>query len=489
MSNKDLINRVVYASKWSSVTEIMSKIVAPITHMALARILAPDAFGVVVTIQMVISFAEIFADAGFQKYLQQHQFCSDKQQKECTNVAFWTNLFLSLLLWLIIILFRDKIAVLLGNPDLGIGLSIACVCIPLASFSSIQMAVFKRNLDFKTLFIRRIVSLLIPFIITIPLALWLKNYWALIIGNIVINLSNTILLTIKSPWKPSFFYKLHYLKEMYSFCSWMLLDSILVWMTGYLDIFIVGSKLGNYYLGLYKTSMTTVAQFTSLITVAILPVLLPTLSKIQDDIPKLRMMLLKFQKYCAIMLLPLGTGIWLYSNFITEILLGPQWKEAAPFIGLWGLLEVIVVIFSRFSTVVYPAIGKPKYAVIAQCQYLVFFIPAIIIAVGYDFQTLYYVRSFIRLEGPLFNLILCYILIKQSPIKVLLNIAPEVLGCFIMILMSMLLKLVGDSCIWQLFSILICIITYFSTIMIFPSERKSLVIIKSMVFEKSKNKI
>lgn len=45
--------------------------------MILARILAPEAFGVVATIAMIISFAEMFTDAGFQKYLVQREFKDD----------------------------------------------------------------------------------------------------------------------------------------------------------------------------------------------------------------------------------------------------------------------------------------------------------------------------------------------------------------------------------------------------------------------------
>ena len=74
MSNNNLNNKVLSATKWSGITEIAAKLVSPITTMVLARLLAPDAFGVLVTAQMVISFAEIFTDAGFQKYLIQHEF-------------------------------------------------------------------------------------------------------------------------------------------------------------------------------------------------------------------------------------------------------------------------------------------------------------------------------------------------------------------------------------------------------------------------------
>ena len=59
--------------KWSSITEIVAKLIQPITNMILARILAPEAFGVVATINMIINFADMFTDAGFKKYLVQYE--------------------------------------------------------------------------------------------------------------------------------------------------------------------------------------------------------------------------------------------------------------------------------------------------------------------------------------------------------------------------------------------------------------------------------
>ena len=53
---EELNKKIVTATKWSSVTEIAAKLVAPVTTMLLARILTPDAFGVLVTVMMVISF-------------------------------------------------------------------------------------------------------------------------------------------------------------------------------------------------------------------------------------------------------------------------------------------------------------------------------------------------------------------------------------------------------------------------------------------------
>ena len=140
-----LNQNVINATMWSSLTEISSKLIAPITTMVLARLLTPEAFGVVATVTMIISFTQLFSDAGFQRYLIQYEFKNDDEKYKTTNVAFLSNIVLSILLWIIIIFFKDSLAVVVGNPGLGNVIAIACVSIPIAAFSSIQMALYKRS--------------------------------------------------------------------------------------------------------------------------------------------------------------------------------------------------------------------------------------------------------------------------------------------------------------------------------------------------------
>ena len=466
-----LNNKIASATKWSAITEIMGKLVAPVSNMVLARLLVPEAFGVVATLHMVIAFAEIFTDAGFQRYLIQHEFKDEDDKDKSTNVAFWSNLVMSFVLWGVIAIFNKPLAAFVGSPGLGHVLVIACVTIPLAAFSSIQMALFKRSFDFKTLFWRRLAQLLVPLCVTIPLAFWWRNYWALVVGSIVTSLVNAILLTVKSNWRPRRYYSFARLKEMFSFCSWTILDSVLVWATSYVDIFFIGRALNAYYLGLYKTSLTTVGQFTSLITASVLPVVLPAISRLQDDIPEMRKTLLRFQKYTAVLLLPIGVGIFMFRDLVTMVMLGGQWMEAAPFIGLWALMEVVTVVFSRFCSNVYPAIGKPRVSVLSQMLHLIVLIPAVIISGSYGFRALYVTRSLVRLEGVLVNLVIVYILIKQSPWKMFLNIFPEALSCVAMAGVAWELLRVNDGMVMSFVWIAVCALAYFAILCVFPQDR------------------
>lgn len=473
--SKNLNSKIVNGTKWSAFTEILAKLVTPITSMVMARLLTPEAFGVVATFSVIISLADIFSDAGFQRYLIQHEFADDEERDRSTNVAFWSNLVLSFFFWGLIIIFRNSLAELVGSSGLGVVLVVTCASIPLTGFCSIQIALFKREFDFKTLFWRRLVAILIPLFVTIPLAFIWRNYWALVVGSLAGNVANAILLSVKSNWKPRRYYSFALLKEMLSFCLWSLFDSFLVWATCYIDMFFIGKYLSAYHLGLYRTSISMVGHIISLITAIVMPVVLPALSRLQNDIPEMRRMLLKFQKTTGLIIIPLGFGIFMFRNLITEVMLGDQWGEAAAFLGLWGMMEAVTIIFSRFCSPVYPAIGKPRVSVIVQILHVVVLIPAVIISGQYGFEPLYITRTFVRLELVLVNLIAVYITIKQSPWRMFLNVLPEFVCTAIMCVVAYLLLLINDSVALSFIWVFICIGIYFlSLYYLFPQERVSL---------------
>lgn len=469
MSNKSLDTKVATATKWSGITEIAAKLVAPITTMVLARLLTPDAFGVMVTAQMVISFAEIFTDAGFQKYIVQHEFKDDNDKYKSTAVAFWANLIMSLVLWAGICIFANPIARLVGCDGNGIVIAVSCICIPLEAFSSIQMALFKRDLDFRTLFWVRIIGILIPLLVTVPLAFATKSYWSLILGMIALNFTNALIFTIKSKWKPRWFFRIQLFKEMFSFTMWSMLEAISIWLTSYVDIFIVGTMLSQHYLGLYRTSMSTVGQITSIITAATTPVLFSSLSRLQNNREDFNAMFFKFQKLVGILILPIGMGIFLFSNLITKILLGYQWMEASSFIGLWGLTSAITIVLAHYSSEVYRSIGKPKLSVLAQWLHIIVLWPVLLFYVNKGFEALYISRSLVRLELVLVQLLIMAVIVKMNVAKMFTNILPSVIAASSMLLIMLLPS--SESMLMQLLYILICICIYFAVILLFPEER------------------
>ena len=457
-----LQSQTANATRWSSITEVASRLVLPLVNMVLARLLTPDAFGVVATITMIVSFAEIFADAGFQKYIIQHKFTGSIELNQCTDVAFWTNLSVSSFLWLIIYVFSEPLATLVGNPGLGNVVAIAAFSLPMYAFSSIQMARFKRDMDFKSLFFVRMMSVLVPLFITIPIAILTSSYWALIIGTLASNLANAIVLTIRSNWKPKFYFSFDQLKGMFFYSWWILLESVTTWMSSYSDTFIVSISLSAYYIGIYKTSMVTVNQIMGLIVAAASGPLFVALTRLQNNKSELVSTYNDYMTSLAFLIFPLSAGIWLYKDFITMVLLGDQWVEASNFIGLWGLMSSITLVLGTFANGLYNAIGKTFLSFSVSLVNLILMVPILIWATPKGFDCLYISRSLLRVVFVLTQLMAMYFILHYPVFDLLKRIIPVAVPTLIMSGCAYGLRIVSQSIIWNFISIIICIIIYFA---------------------------
>ena len=472
---QDSLNQKIgQATKWSSLSEIAAKLVAPITNVILARLLMPEAFGVVATLTMVVSFAELFTDAGFQKYLVQHQFPDKEQLELSTNVAFWTNFVLSVFVWLGIVCFATPLSNWTGVPGCEKAISAMAFEIPLLAFSSIQMARYRRDFDFKNLFIVRILTALVPLVVTVPLAFVFKSYWALVAGTLARDVVNAVILTARSKWKPKFVFSFSVLKEMLSFSLWTMIENVSIWLTGYIGTFVVGNMLDSYYLGLYKTTISTIASYLGLVTTATTPVMFSAMSRCQDDKNALLEVFFRFQRMVAMLLFPLGFGMFVYRNLVTQILLGSQWMEAADFIGMWSLMSAITIVFSHYNSEVFRSKGKPKLSVLVQVLHLIVLVPALIWSAGVGFRELTVVRTLVRLQLILVSMIVLRMLVGVRFIDVLKNVWPSLLSAVVMAGAGILLRMVWDHMIWEFATVVICVGVYAVTLLVLPAGRRQL---------------
>ena len=468
MMADELSKKASSAAKWSLVTEVVVKLISPLTQIALAHILAPEAFGVVATVTMVTSFADMLSDAGFQKYLIQHEFEDEPHLYRSANVAFMTNLFVSLALWLLVGVFSEPLAALVGNDGLGIVLTVACASLPLTALSSIQLAIFHRRFAFKELFVVRVAVALVPLVVTIPLALLGFDFWSLVIGTIIGNLVNALVLTIKSDWKPSLFYSLAELREMISFSAWTLLEQSSIWLTSWMGTLIVGSLLSSYYIGLYKTSISMVNTGMGIITSATTPVLFAELSRRQGDEESFQSAFFRMQEKVALFVVPLGFGIFLYRDFVTVLVLGPQWSEGSLMFGLWALSSAVVIPIGYYASEVFRAKGKPKLSFASQVVYLMIMAPVTYYAATLDFESFALYSSMLRLVAIGIDMFILKAFLKFPVGKMIARLLPIFVCSGMMVVAGWALASFGAPTI---VGIIACVVVYALCCEVFPSTR------------------
>ncbi|WP_281674675.1 lipopolysaccharide biosynthesis protein [Veillonella tobetsuensis] len=463
--------KVVAAAKWSLITEILAKLITPVTNIILAHILAPTAFGILATIMMVISFAEMLADAGFQKFLVQYEFESEDEKQKNVSVAFISNIVLAIVLWLIIIIWRDELAILVGNEGLGFPLAVMGAMLPLGAFSSIQMAMYRRSFNFKFLLSIRMITIITPLFISIPMALAGFDYWSLIAGLLAAHLFTAIALCVRQEKLISIYFSSTVFRKMISFSAWSLAEAFSIWLTAWVDTFIISHFLDAYYLGLYKMPTAIVTTVMAIATSSMAPVLFSALSRHQHNQVEFEKTFLTFQKYMALFLVPLGVGMFVYQDFIVEILLGPQWKLAGIVLGSWALSSSLVTAISYLISEAFRAKGMPNISFLAQMAHLFVLIPVIYVCVQYDFTTFVYARSIVRVQMIAVLLYLLAIYVGMNAWLVIRNIKSYIIASAVVGTGSYVLLHLHNSMIWTIFCICISLILYLVVLYLFPTER------------------
>ncbi len=461
------------AAKWSLLTELLSRVIAPITQLILARILAPEAFGVLATVLMVASFAQTFSDAGFQKFLIQHSFADTTMLYRSANVAFWASLAVATAMIGGLIIFRDTVAAVVGNPGLGVPIAVTSLSLPLAVLSGTQEALFHRAFAYRKLLPIRIGVAAVPLGSAVPLSLAGFGYWSLIIGVLCAATASAFALTRASPWKPSLSFSFSLLRDMFTFSFWSLLESLSIWATLWTGTFVVGSLLSAHELGLYREPIVVVNAGFALITNATTPILFTALSRLQLQPEAHRTFFLQFQFVASVVLLPVGVVTFFYREAITYAFFGPQWGDAALMLGTWALSSSFITVFSHFSSEIFRSLGRPRISLLAQCVYMAVMIPAIYVAAHDGFTTLVIVSACIRIVSILINQALTFAVIRIGLLRTLKNVcAPLISTSLVGIVSWWFASIAAGRFGWSVLGLVGCAAFYVLVCLCFPRTRR-----------------
>ena len=362
-------------------------------------------------------------------------------------------------------------AVLVGNDGLGIPLAVMGAMIPLSAFSSVQMALYRRDFNFKFLLNIRLITILTPILISIPMALMGYDYWSLIAGMLGSQLFTALALLKSRKNQIHLFFSSRVFMNMFNYSAWSLAEAFSIWLTAWVDTFIISRFLDAYYLGIYKMPMAIVTTVMAMATASLAPVLFAALSRVQNNQQAFSNTFFTFQRYMALFLVPLGVGLFVFQDFVVQLLLGPQWTLAGIVLGSWALSSAIMTVTANLISEIFRAKGMPNLSFWAQILHLVVLIPVIYICIQYDFSTFVYARSLVRMEMLVASMLLLALFVNMSAFRIISNISVYLITASIVGLIAYSILHLYDAVWWTVVCMLLCVVLYVAILYVIPSER------------------
>jgi PST family polysaccharide transporter/lipopolysaccharide exporter len=326
-----------------------------IRSMILARILAPDQIGIMAIIMSVSMISEALIEVGVkQSVIQNKQGAS----VEYLNVAWWMQVARGLLLFGIAFSLAPWISSFYNNPELLPLLRVAFLAVALRGFISPRAHVLEKEYKFgKAVFLVQ-GSAILGAIITIGLALVMRNVWALVFGFVIEMAILCILSFVFVPFVPSIQIDRSSLVELIKYARGMFGLPILVALSFQAPILILGKVISEGQLGLYHYAAFLGYIPVDLYIRTIAPVVLPAFSEKQDDKNALCRGVLRTTQWTAFFTIPLATFMACCASELLLFVYGPEYVAMAiPYAVL--CLQIVVRNQAVSLAGIYLAVGKP----------------------------------------------------------------------------------------------------------------------------------
>lgn len=341
--------------KWSFLSEVAGKLIQPLTFIFLARILTPEDFGLVAAALMLISFAQIFSEAGMGKAVIQ----SKLDVQVTATVGFWINLGLATAVFCALNFLAPLLATAVINDERAANvIHVMSIQVVIGAFAAMQIAILQRDLSFKSLFWVRFATVSVPGIASVPLAVFGFSYWSIVIGSIVGQLMQVIVLWRLSNWRPVFQMRAEVAKQIARFGSWVTLSALLTWFYAWVDVLIVGMYLGVSELGVYRTGNQFVMLLMGLAFAPLLPVMYSYFSKIHASPGELKKAVLLVLNLLRIFCVPLGMFLYTYSSEVALVIFGEKWSGVEAVISFMALMHMLSWLVG-LNNEIYRASGHP----------------------------------------------------------------------------------------------------------------------------------
>lgn len=400
---RTITQRATRQVKWIVLSEIVRRSITPIVTVILARLLTPEAFGLVSTAAICVAFAQMFWDAGLSKAIIQ----TDVSPEEAANVVFWSNVVLGAIIYILLYAAAPAIAAFFKSHMVTTVLRVIGLQIIVVSLSSVQRALCVRDLRFKKLLGIQLATALVPGFVSIPMALAGQGVWALVAGTMSGQACATIALWKFSDWKPSFSFDWKMAARLFSFAVWIQAESFLLWLAVYGDSIIVGKTMGMGDLGIYRTGWMMVSILFGIVLNPFLQLILPTFSRLQADKAVMVRTFHKATKLAMAVTVPMGVGLWFCGQDAASVFFGTKWVGLGFVLQILGFAQAMSWL-TGINADVFRAMGKPKVNTMVMFAQLVVYLPVYFVASQHGLRVFVICRALLSCLGLLGNVYICH---------------------------------------------------------------------------------
>jgi O-antigen/teichoic acid export membrane protein len=344
MGGQNEIGALARGSMWMIAMRWVIRGLGLFSTIVLARLLHPEDFGVVAMAMVVVGFLEVFTYTGVDLAVIR----TPSPTREHYDTAWTLGVGQGLALALALLLAAPLAVGWFGDERVAAVIAILAAGAAVGGFENIGVIDFRRELQFDREFRYGVYRKIVSFLVTLGLALTMRNYWALVAGTVAGRCAEVALSYLLHPYRPRF--SVARLGEIWSFSQWLLTARIGRYVTGRTDEFLVGGYNGATTMGSYYVASDVATSPTQEIVLPMARGLYPVYSRMAHAPETLHRSFEQVLGFTALLSVSVGLGISAVAEDLVAVLLGSRWESAVGLMHWLALAAAATGILTAFDT-------------------------------------------------------------------------------------------------------------------------------------------
>lgn len=326
-----------------------------VISILLTRLLSPQEYGIMGMAMVIVVFAHVFLDLGFNRAIIQQPEVSQLQY----STVFYLNSGIALLLTAICFFSAGPVAAFYGQPLIKPVFRVVSVSFLLNGLNLVPSSIMYKKMQFKVNSIQSLVSALISGALGVYMAYNGYGVWSLVVQSLA---GSAILLLLNFAyvrWYPQLAFSFRSIRQMWKYGSRLFASGVLDTLYTRLDTFIIGKIFTPATLGYYARAQgmdNMVRQFSAN---SILGALFPQIARHQHDRNYLKELFVKYMHIIMFISVGMSGVLFLIAKDLFTLLFTARWNYSAQLFQILAITGFAWPVSSLMCSII-SGVGNSK---------------------------------------------------------------------------------------------------------------------------------
>jgi O-antigen/teichoic acid export membrane protein len=375
VSGRGLRADVASGLRWGAFDQVVQTVIRLAVALVLTRLIAPEDFGVMAIAVVVVNFCGVLTGFGLGDALV--------QRAEITAVhvrsAFTASAVVGVVLGAATALAASTIASFFDEPEAR---NVLIALSTLMIFQGLERTpndMLARALRFRPFYLSSTVAAMCGSVVGLTAAFAGADVWALVLMAASESAVACILAWVfairAGVWRPRVGLRWQPLRELLGFSSFITADRAVGFALDNGDNLLVGRFLGAQPLGYYSLAYRVILVPVQRVAKLMSRAAFPALSRVQDDVVRLREGFQQANRYVALTCMPIMVGVAVTAPDLVPVVFGDRWRPATTSLVLLALSGPALLV-TNLSGTLYRSAGRPQWGLARTFVAALFYLPA-----------------------------------------------------------------------------------------------------------------